>query len=128
MRKHSPLPILAELVNSGITIGSVKLYDSANPYDNIQSGTLTFSDRSSIYVGALDNAGDPTTVTFPAKSGITWMKFQVDSSNSGWLNNGLSEIEVFCESIGGTVSKFLYLITVIWHKKKPLQWQSGFFL
>ncbi len=81
--------------NSGITIESVKLYDRSNPYDNIQSGTLTFSDGSSVAVGALDNAGDPTTVTFPVKSGITWIKFQVDSSNPGWLNNGLSEIEVF---------------------------------
>ncbi|GEM_PF-1722061 len=81
--------------NSGITIESVKLYDRSNPYDNIQSGTLTFSDGSSVSVGSLDNAGAPTTVTFPAKSGITWIKFQVDSSNPGWLNNGLSEIEVF---------------------------------
>lgn len=73
------------------SIDKIKLYDRANGVDYIKSGTLTFSDGSSIAVGELPNDGAVYFVEFSPKN-VTWVKFAVD--NGGGSNVGLSEFEV----------------------------------
>lgn len=80
--------------NQGITTSKVILYDRPNSTDQISSGTLTFSDGSSVSVGALLNNGEAEEVTFSERT-ITWVKFQVD--NGSGYNVGLSEFEVVGE-------------------------------
>ena len=77
---------------SSQTINDIKLYDRSNLTDSIISGTLSFSDGSSITVGSLNNAGLAMDIPFSSKT-VTWVKFTV-TSGSG-LNVGLSEIQVF---------------------------------
>ena len=71
---------------------SVKLYDRPNLTENIQSGTLTFSDGSSVPVAALPNDGTGRLVTFPLKQ-ITWVQLRVDTGVG--QNIGLAEFQVF---------------------------------
>lgn len=83
------------------TINKISLYDRPNNYDQVTSGTLTFSDGSSVNVGVLpDTDKSAATVTFANKT-VTWVKFTVDSVKSGSLNIGLAEFEVF-EAGGGS--------------------------
>ena len=78
--------------SSSRTINKVVLYDRANLTDDVNGGTLSFSDGSSISVTRVENDGIGKEVTFADKV-VTWVKFQV-SGGSG-QNVGLSEIEVF---------------------------------
>ena len=73
-------------------INRVRLYDRVNLTDQVLSGTLIFSDGSSISVGALPNDGTALTVDFPTKS-VTWVNFNINSAVGE--NTGLAEIEVF---------------------------------
>jgi hypothetical protein len=75
-----------------VSIAKAILYDRPNLVDNVQSGTLLFSDGSSIAVGALPNAGTGLPVTFAAKT-VNWVRFRVDTAAG--KNIGLAEIEVF---------------------------------
>lgn len=72
-------------------VRQVILYDRPNTNDQILSGTLLFSDGSSIQVGALPNDGSPLSIVFATKN-VTWIKFRVDQAN-GWI--GLAELEAF---------------------------------
>jgi len=76
------------------TVDQIVLYDRKNSTEQILSGTLTFSDGSSVAVGALDNLGAPKTVTFTPRT-ITWVQFTINSVKAGSQNIGLMEIEVF---------------------------------
>ena len=63
--------------------------------DQVTSGTLSFSDGSSVQVGTLQNDGQAgTVVTFPPKK-ITWVKFTVDAVRPGTQNAGLGEMQVY---------------------------------
>lgn len=79
-------------------VHKIKLYDRPNvTHDHIKGGTLTFSDGSSVTVGALpdgvvDGAPDPLEITFNARV-ITWVRFTVDAFTGH--NAGLTEFEVF---------------------------------
>lgn len=73
-------------------ISQIRLYDRPNLTDNIRSGTLFFSDGSSIPVGTLPNSGTRFSVDFASKS-VTWIRFRVDSAVGS--NIGLAEIEVY---------------------------------
>jgi LmbE family N-acetylglucosaminyl deacetylase len=84
--------------SSPVSVSEVVLYDRPNLTDNVTSGTLTFSDGSSISVGQLPNDGTGYPVTFAAKT-ITWVKFTVDTAVG--QNIGLSEFQVFAAG-GGT--------------------------
>src|SRR5439155_3532150 len=91
---------LGELVGAWIrltwaqprSVISVKLYDRPNLNDHIQSGTLTFSDGSSVPVGSLPNDGTGLLVTFPIKQ-ITWVQLSADAAVG--QNIGLAEFQVF---------------------------------
>ena len=76
------------------TITQVVLFDRPNGNDHVTAGTLTFSDGTSVNVGALDNAGAPVTVSFSARS-VTWVRFSVDAASASTENIGLAELEVY---------------------------------
>jgi LmbE family N-acetylglucosaminyl deacetylase len=76
-----------------VTVSHVVLHDRPNSDDNITAGTLSFSDGTTVSVGALDPTGAATTVDFPARS-TTSVRFTVTAVSSGTLNVGLAEIEV----------------------------------
>jgi LmbE family N-acetylglucosaminyl deacetylase len=75
-------------------VDSVVLYDRPNANDNVTGGTLTFSDGTSVSVGALDNAGAATTMTFTPRS-ITSVTFTINSVSTATENIGLAEFEVY---------------------------------
>jgi LmbE family N-acetylglucosaminyl deacetylase len=79
--------------NGPVTIDHVVLHDRPNGDDDITAGTLTFSDGSSVAVGALDPGGAATTVNFPART-VTSLRFTVSAVSDATRNTGLSEIEV----------------------------------
>ncbi|WP_405682353.1 alkaline phosphatase family protein [Streptomyces sp. NBC_01238] len=75
------------------TIGRIIFFDRPNSTDWAPGGTLTFSDGSTVSVSGIPNDGSAYQVKFPAKTGITWVTFQV-AGGSG-ANVGLSEIEAY---------------------------------
>jgi LmbE family N-acetylglucosaminyl deacetylase len=75
-------------------VDRVVLYDRPNANDHVIGGTLTFSDGTGVNVGALDNTGAATTVTFPPRS-ITSVTFTVTSVSAATENIGLAEVEVY---------------------------------
>jgi len=74
-----------------VTVTQVVLYDRPNLTDNVTSGTLSFSDGSTVNVGALPNDGSPLSVTIPART-VTSLKFTITSAVG--QNIGLAEIAV----------------------------------
>jgi alpha-glucosidase (family GH31 glycosyl hydrolase) len=82
------------------TVGRVVLYDRVNGNDQITGATLTFSDGSSVAVGALRNQPLATpshgsdVIGFPARS-VTWVKLTVTSVSALTENIGLSEMAVY---------------------------------
>lgn len=76
------------------TVDRVILYDRPNENDQITSGTLTFSDGSTLNFNELPNAGGGLEITFAPKA-TTSLKMTVNTVKSTTENIGLSEIEVF---------------------------------
>ena len=74
-----------------IDIASVRLYDDFRLENQIISGTLTFSDGSSVAVGALNNSGSETLISFPTKNEISFIRFQIKEYKG---SPGLTEFEV----------------------------------
>lgn len=60
------------------SLSEVVLHDRANSTDRVLTGTLTFSDGSSVAVGALPNDGSAQVVSFPART-VTWVRFQANT-------------------------------------------------
>ncbi|MHB1010771.1 MAG: DUF7402 domain-containing protein [Propionibacteriaceae bacterium] len=77
-----------------VTLDRVVLNDRPNLTDQITSGTLTFSDGSSVAVGSLANDGSPVTVAFPSRT-VTWARLTVDSALDGTANVGLAELQTW---------------------------------
>ena len=81
--------------NSPQTIDRVILFDRPNKYDYITAGELTFSDGTTVKVGALpDDASSGLELTFPPRK-VTWLKFTVTGVKTGYGHIGLAEIAVF---------------------------------
>lgn len=77
------------------SVDRIVLYDRPNTTDQVTSGTITFSDGSTLAVGPLpDDAKTGLTLKFPAKT-ITWLIFKVTGVKAGTENSGLAEIGVF---------------------------------
>lgn len=77
------------------TITRIRLYDRTNPTDQITSGTLIFSDGTSLSVGALpDSDRTPWEIKFPAKT-ITSVTFRVTGMKPKSEHAGLAEFEIF---------------------------------
>lgn len=75
-------------------VDRVWLFDRLNAADQVISGELSFSDGSTLAVGALPNAGDGVAIKFPPKT-IRWVKFAAKEVSSTNQNVGLAEIAVF---------------------------------
>lgn len=76
-------------------IDRVSLYDRINTNDNVTRSQLTFSDGTTIEVGALPNEpGTPYDVRFPAKT-VEWVEWKALAVSETSENAGLSEIAVF---------------------------------
>jgi hypothetical protein len=76
------------------TVNRIVLYDRPNMSDQVLGATLTFSDRSSVVVGALDNAGAAMEVLFAPRS-ITSLRLTIDQISRSTGEIGLAEIEVY---------------------------------
>ena len=74
-----------------VRIAQVNLYDRLDPADNVLAGTLSFSDGSSIAIGALPTGGKPLPVTFSPRT-VTWARFTIDHAEGSTA--GLAEFEV----------------------------------
>jgi hypothetical protein len=72
----------------------IVLYDRSNLTDNVNHGTLSFSDGTSIKVTGIPTWGEAKLVTFPYKA-VEWVRFQAEGGVG--LNGGLSEIFVYGE-------------------------------
>jgi LmbE family N-acetylglucosaminyl deacetylase len=86
---------------SPVSVAQVNLYDRPNPSDNVLAGTLTFSDGTSVPVGALPPDGKLLPVTFAPKT-VNWVRFTVDQAGGGAI--GLSEIQVLGAPAGQNVA------------------------
>ncbi len=83
-----------------VTLTKIVLYDRPNTSDQVTSGTLVFSDGSSVPVQSLDNAGGATTITFAAKT-VTSVRLNITGVSSSTSNVGLAEFEAWGTG-GGT--------------------------
>jgi LmbE family N-acetylglucosaminyl deacetylase len=75
-----------------LDITSVRLYDDFMLENQILSGVLTFTDGSSVAVGALNNCGSASVITFPTKKGIRSVNFQIKEYKG---TPGLTEFEIY---------------------------------
>lgn len=79
-------------------VKKVVLSDRSDTGSNVNSGTLTFSDGSSVKVQKIPADGRNKVVAFPAKR-VTWVKFQATGGTGE--NVGLNEIEVWDDTDTG---------------------------
>ncbi|OPY70070.1 MAG: glucosamine-6-phosphate deaminase-like protein [Syntrophorhabdus sp. PtaU1.Bin002] len=79
---------------SPVTVGRVVIHDRPNIRDQVLSGTLVFSDGSSIPVGPLENSARGVDYRFSRRE-ITWLRFIIDEVSSTTSYTGLTELEVF---------------------------------
>jgi len=77
-----------------VTLDRVVLYDRPNTADQITSGTLTFSDGSSVSVGSLSNGGSAVPIAFAPRS-VTWVRLTVNTVLAGTSSVGLAEFEAW---------------------------------
>ena len=74
-----------------VSVAQVNLYDRPQAGENVLAGTLSFSDGTSIAVGALPADGKLLPVTFAPKT-LTWVRFTINQAQG--TAAGLSEIQV----------------------------------
>ena len=77
-----------------MNLNRVVLYDRPNNSDQVTGGTLTFSNGTSVAVGALTNNGAPVSISFAPRS-ATWVRFTVTSVRGSTSNVGLAEFEAW---------------------------------
>lgn len=77
-----------------VRLNKVILFDRPNTTDRVTSGTLTFSDGSSIDVPALRDDGNATTVSFSARA-TTTVTFTVTGVSTSTTNIGLAELQAW---------------------------------
>ena len=75
-------------------VHAVTLFDRPNLDDQIMGGTLTFSDKSTVSVGPLNNDGTATQVAFAPRN-TTSVTFAVSSVGARSRSVGLAEIQVW---------------------------------
>jgi LmbE family N-acetylglucosaminyl deacetylase len=76
---------------SPVRTAQINLYDRLDLNDNVLAGTLSFSDGSTVAVGALNTVGKPKSITFPPKV-VSWVRFTIDQATG--YTAGLAEFEV----------------------------------
>lgn len=77
-----------------VTVDRVVLFDRPNLTDWVTGGSLQFDDGTIVPVGALQNDGSATTVTFPART-VGQVRFTISQVGAGTVNTGLAELEVY---------------------------------
>ena len=76
------------------TVDQIALYDRPNTTDQVTAGVITFSNGSTLDVGALpDDGSAPLSLSFPAKT-ITSLTFKITSVKRDTQHSGLAEIVV----------------------------------
>jgi len=83
--------------SSPVTLGTVQLYDRPNLSDGVTSGTLTFSDGSTVTVPSLPNGGGALTVSFTPRN-TSSLRFTVTGVSTTTVNIGLAEISAWTPS------------------------------
>jgi hypothetical protein len=76
-------------------VRAIVLYDRSNGFENVNNGTLSFSDGSSLKILGLPTWGEGRMISFPWKD-ITWVRFQAEDGSGP--NGGISEITVLGEN------------------------------
>lgn len=74
------------------TLGWVSVSDRVNSNDRVLAGRLSFSDGSTVDVGALPNDGAAVVVRFPKRT-VTSLRFTVTAVSTTTQNVGLAELE-----------------------------------
>ena len=74
-------------------VSQVTLNDRPNNFDRVTSGTLLFSDGSTVNVGSLPNNSNPLTLNFTPRS-TTSVRFTINSVANNNGNIGLAEIQI----------------------------------
>jgi LmbE family N-acetylglucosaminyl deacetylase len=77
----------------------IVLHDRPNVDDQVMSGTLLFSDGTTIAVGALYNDGAAYVIDFSPRQ-ITTVRFTVSKVSESTVNVGLEEFEVYNAPVG----------------------------
>lgn len=75
-----------------VRISQVNLWDRQMDGEDVTAATLSFSDGSSVEVGALPASGAVRIVTFAPKT-VRWVRFTVDAATGA--ETGLAELAVF---------------------------------
>jgi hypothetical protein len=76
------------------SVNRVVLFDRPNGDDQILSGTLIFSDGSSVAVGQLPNTGAPLVISLPERN-TTSLQLTITGVSATTYNIGLSELQVY---------------------------------
>jgi hypothetical protein len=80
---------------SAQAIDKIRLYNKMGGNNQVLSGTLSFSDGTTVPVGKLQGDGEAgCVVTFPPKT-VTWVKFTVNTVKRGTSSSGLGAFEVY---------------------------------
>lgn len=80
------------------------MYDRPNLNDQITSATLSFSDGTSVNVGALQNDGSATYVNLASPVTTSWLLFTITGVSATTGSAGLAEIQVFSAASGNSTS------------------------
>jgi LmbE family N-acetylglucosaminyl deacetylase len=86
---------------SPVRVAQVNLYDRIDTTENVLSGALTFSDGTSVSVGALPRGGRVLPVTFPPRT-VSWVRFTVNQAQGS--ATGLTEMQVLGASAASTAN------------------------
>lgn len=76
---------------SAVMVNQVMLHDRILQGSQNTQGLLSFSDGTSLPVGALPNDGAGLAVDFSARA-VTWLRYTVTSVSSSTISSGLAEI------------------------------------
>jgi hypothetical protein len=79
----------------------VRLFDRINLTDHVTAGTLSFSDGSTVAVGALPNDGYAAFEARFATKLVKWLRFTIDTSSDATFEPGLAELEALGTLPGG---------------------------
>jgi hypothetical protein len=111
-------------------VDQVVLYDRLTS-EHVQSGTLSFSDGTTVAVGSVNSDGSAFAVNFTARE-VTSVRLTIDSVTGG-ANIGLTEFEVFGTGGAGGASEIIVdnldsntLSTGTWTTSSgPNPWSGG---
>lgn len=84
-----------------VKLGQVNLFDRPDTSENVMAGLLTFSDGSSVAVGALPDNGRELPIAFPPRT-VTWVRFSVTAYDG--VAAGLAEFQALGTPGGSTAN------------------------